>query len=624
MRSAITCLLAVSILFTLTACGGGGRGSGSQDETVLGSTFAAVGSYGGTESGIAGLIYYLVREFDQNQLDLNQDGDTGDDIMHVLNPATGLATNLMLPGSTGAVGNAARAVFAVSELQHFSMDRNGDGDLADFVIATYDPTLPVSLTNPTITTRTITQGSFLFSDGDFVFFLTRETEQGMTDLNGDGDATDDLISILDLATGNVQTVMQPWRGGSLNALNGWLLYVSAEADLGPLGTDHTGDGDATDVAVFMRRLSDGMTLTVPNTALAATNGIAGLLGTSLDPIVVYIVDEAGATPAVSLNGQFSDADVADEIVAVWNVNSGVVTLPMGGVAVDGATLAGSEDRLFFAATESGNGTGIDLNGDGDTADRIPYWVDLQFPAVTFGLGVAMATTSQAPGPQVCGHVGLFLASEQDQGATGTNFNASALDSDTSDNVAFAILMEGANTQAFNTGLATTQILCFEGENFFFLTSSESDQGGVDLNGDGDTGDLVPIMFTLQPNGTFLRAQDGVNIDGPIAFQPCAEFIRIWGNAKESNIYGDINEDGDIDDYGIVVTRISRGEGKILSFKPISTSDADGTAAPRVLDENTVLFPMVESMFAQGLNGNAPSGDSDVSDTILMYVRTFCF
>ncbi|HMS16851.1 MAG TPA: hypothetical protein PKA37_08410, partial [Planctomycetota bacterium] len=100
MRSAITCLLAVSILFTLTACGGGGRGSGSQDETVLGSTFAAVGSYGGTESGIAGLIYYLVREFDQNQLDLNQDGDTGDDIMHVLNPATGLATNLMLPGST--------------------------------------------------------------------------------------------------------------------------------------------------------------------------------------------------------------------------------------------------------------------------------------------------------------------------------------------------------------------------------------------------------------------------------------------------------------------------------------------------------------------------------------------
>jgi hypothetical protein len=361
---------------------------------------------------------------------------------------------------------------------------------------------------------------------------------------------------------------------------------------------------------------------VPIPELASLNTFAKLLDTPLNPIVAYTVMEGTTVTSLSLNMQLGDDDLSDFIVAVWNVNAGTVVLPMGGIAIDGSILAGSEDRLLFGVDENRNAKGLDLNTDGDTSDFVPYWVNLANPAIAYGLGFAMTTTQDAPVPIVCGHFGVMLASESGQGPVPVILNSG--DTDTSDNVAFVIVMEGSNTQSINTHLATEQFICFPNQDFFFLTSSETGQGGVDLNGDMDTGDIVPILFTVQSNGTLRRGHDGVNIDGPISFQVCPDFIRIWGNAKESNIYGDINEDGDLDDYGIVVTRISRGEGKILSFRPISTSDSDGMSPVVVIDDSTVIFPYVESMFSTGLNGNAPCGDSDTLDTILMYVRTFCY
>lgn len=620
MRTAYQALLAIVCVIALASCGGG-SGRSNRDSLLLGSTFAAISQYLGTTTGVDGLVYFLVWESDQNNLDLNGDLDAGDNVMHVMDPATGVVANLGVAGSSGVAGSGSRVAWAVSELMHFATDFSGDGDLNDHVAVLYDASLPLSATNPGITGRTVSAGSFFFAEGDFAIFLTSEADQGNTDLNGDGDATDDVITILDLQTGTFQTVIHPWAGGALAAANGYLLYASPESAYGPMGTDWTGDGDTNDVAVFLRRLSDGMTWTVPVPALASSTGVAGLYGTEAQPVVAYLIDEGAPAMAASLNSQFGDADTSDEILAVWDVFGGTVVLPLGGVDVDPDSLAASEDRLVFAVRESQNGPGIDLNSDGDTQDRVLFWLDLFNPAISHGTGLAIATTARVPAPRVCDRLCIFLVSESDQG--NTNLNPGDGDADTSDNVAFAIVMEGVNTQSFNTGLATDQIRCFPGESLFFLICFESDQGGVDLNNNGSTGDLVPIMFTQLPGGTFLRGAEGVNIDGPISFQVCPGYVRIWGNAKETNIYGDINNDGDLDDYGIVVTRISRPEGKIVSFRPVHASDQDGTSPVIVIDDQTVLFPFSEAVQGPGLNGNAPSGDTDVADTILMVVRTDC-
>ena len=69
-------------------------------------------------------------------------------------------------------------------------DLNGDGDATDFVVHVFN----ASNRQTTNLGLAATSGS-LQGDGQLLGFRVRETEQGNTDLNGDGDTNDDVLHV---------------------------------------------------------------------------------------------------------------------------------------------------------------------------------------------------------------------------------------------------------------------------------------------------------------------------------------------------------------------------------------------------------------------------------------------
>jgi hypothetical protein len=224
------------------------------------------------------------------------------------------------------------------------------------------------------------------------------------------------------------------------------------------------------------------------------------------------------------------------------------------------------------------------------------------------------------GIQICDPFVIFLASEADQGPLGTNYNVATADTDTSDQVAWFADLSAPGIPGMSTGLATDGIRCFDGESLFFLTAPESANGTADLNLDGDTNDIVPIYYRV--NGSVIARGEGfINTDGPLAIQVCPSFIRVWANAGEDSGFGDMNGDGDTDDFALLATRIYRDTGRVWSFNIVASCDRDGSAFPIVSDADTVLFPFAEERPGSGVDAN---GDGDVVDTVLCYVNSSCW
>ena len=620
MRKGIYILLLMIASMTFVACGGGGGGGSSRDSLSVASTGVAINDFATDVSAVGKIVYFLAHEASQNSSFLNGDQDVADRVMHVLEPLTGVVMNLTRSGISTAVGNDAAVGWVMSELAEGSTDFNLDGDFLDNLLVWYRTAEPLSVTNPTVTSIIPAAGSFMMEESGFLFFLMNEVDNQMQDLNGDGDTADTLIAQFDLTTGANTVYPEPWTGGVFVLENGHCLYSSQEASFGLTGVDYTGDGDTGDRALFVRRLSDGSAYTIPTTAHAATAGTAGILGTVMNPVIAYMVEESGNALGGNLNGAFGDTDESDAIIALWDVQAGVVTLPQGGVAVDDDGVGASADRLVYGFREGGNGPtsgGVDINGDGDLQDSVLHWVDLADPTTAYG-----TVYEVEPGLKVCDHFVIFGVDEADVQA---NLNAQSGDTDTGDFVAHSLILENGNQVPVNSGFAMEQSICFLGENLFFITSSEAAQGGADLNNDGDTGDIVPVMFNILESGVVVRGQEVVSVDGPITFQVCKDFVRVFGNASEENIYGDMNEDGDTGDYNIVSTAISRPGGDILSFIPLGTTDAISGErhSPMLVGRETVLFPFTEAAFGAGLNGNESCGDTDALDVILMYIHAPC-
>jgi Tol biopolymer transport system component len=210
----------------------------------------------------------LVSEPAEGATDLNGDGDAADTVLAVHPLAT--------PGDWVNVGQAAAVVeltgtFAVflSDEVSAGVDLNGDGDLRDRVLRTYDAgsgtLLPVGqaatdfVTGPTL-----------------VAFRTPEEAQGGGDLNGDGDTRDDVLQILDLSAGtlvNTRQAVVPCRLEACDprmpyrVLMDTVRFLTLEAEQG--GTDLNGDGDAEDLVLQIVNVRAG---TVAPQAVARTSG----------------------------------------------------------------------------------------------------------------------------------------------------------------------------------------------------------------------------------------------------------------------------------------------------------------------------------------------------------------
>jgi len=132
----------------------------------------------------------------------------------------------------------------VREADQGDTDLNGDGDVEDDVVACMDLASGETVRLPLATIRA------LVPFGEHLAVLVRERDQGGTSLNGDADAADDVLHVVELATGAVTNLGQASLS-PVDAGEGLLAYVASE--LGD-GVDYDGDGDADDAALHLATL----------------------------------------------------------------------------------------------------------------------------------------------------------------------------------------------------------------------------------------------------------------------------------------------------------------------------------------------------------------------------------
>jgi len=132
-------------------------------------------------------------------MDLNGDLDTSDFVLHIYDTETATLTNTELEASNQITVSGTYVAWTVFELAQGSTDLNGDSDASDFVLHVAD-----------LSTGTVTNLQLAASDpaivGDTLGVRVLENRQNMTDLNGDGDAGDGVLHLVDIPTGTVTNV----------------------------------------------------------------------------------------------------------------------------------------------------------------------------------------------------------------------------------------------------------------------------------------------------------------------------------------------------------------------------------------------------------------------------------
>ncbi|MCA1845672.1 MAG: hypothetical protein LC792_21255, partial [Actinobacteria bacterium] len=297
--------------------------------------------------------------------DLNGDGDTTDEVIHVWTPAGGLV-NLRLASSL-AVGTDRHGPYftalpdggtalLVSEAHQGGRDLNGDGDHSDDVVEVWRP--GIGVTNLGVAADTFPTDSVRGAADGRLPFLALERDQSGQDLNGDGDAADRVYEVW-TPNGGVRNLGV--AGLALWVVDdGSLAFDVPEADQG--GQDLTGDGDASDNVLFVLR-SDGRLVDsrLANDAVFVTD--AGR--------VAYRTMEWYSGPDQNGDGDDTDGaggvyDPAGDTVVNFGVAVVWTVWPLGG------------GRYAVLVDEAMQG-GRDLNGDGDAKDKVMEIVTVAVP-----------------------------------------------------------------------------------------------------------------------------------------------------------------------------------------------------------------------------------------------------
>ena len=447
--------------------------------------------------------------------DLDGDKDTADLVVQVWEPGDTKALNLGLPLSGAsselvALDGGAFA-FAVPEAADGNKDLNGDGDTTDSVVFVWDPrhgAVNLSLAVDTVNVCCYTDQYRLAAvPGGDVAFLVPEAGQGHADRNGDGDAVDTVAAVWDHTTGVVDNV--GLDATTVDGLgDGGVAVVTSEAGQGR--TDLNGDGDTKDnVAEIWRRR-----------AATANLGVAALDVVPFGAGQLAVLVPEAAQGNQDRNG---DGDTADTVVAVWDPSApGTVrnlSVAQGNTETNVMALDGGRLALRVAEADQG----ADLDGDGDTVDRVvEIWdpasaalTNLHLPGTDLvplpGGGLAFeASTLEVwePGTDTATSVGVHnngVAQALPDGRVAYGVAEFGVhkdlngDGDKTDNYVLSI-WDPATKTATSAGVDGEGLPLSGGA--FVIGVSEPSQGfdvngngngddpGVDLNGDGDGADSV--------------------------------------------------------------------------------------------------------------------------------------
>lgn len=485
------------LMLVLGACHGGSSGSSpspaprSENLGLTTHTFIGAGDH----------WLVTVPESEQGR-DLNGDGDLLDRVVHRLDLASGVVQNTgLVIGAALTRGDvvpsylvAFGATFAlgVQESEVGGLDRNGDGDANDAVLALVDP-LTGAITNLGLAT-----GRMAFA-GEVLAFDVPELAQG-EDLDGVGgiDPFALVPHLHDLRTGVTR------NSGLIGArVLGADETRVAMAERESVVGDRNGDGDTLDlVLAFLDPATD--VLTSAGLALPTFNGVPSRPFAHRGHWVVY-VDEL-AQGLGDLNG---DGSVGGSALFAYDPLTGDARnlvelnfLPIPGVEpmllteqISGAFVPwlyhadsdqlvstqracvgvqGLGDELVLTILEALEGQ--DLDGNGSLDGLVSVVLD---PASGLTRNIGVHGFPIPAGERV-----LILSEEA---RARTDWNG---DSDLADFVLH--VWDGATGKLENTRLSTRQAVWSTGSSMLFLRSE--DEHGMDLNGDGDPVDFVPHVY----------------------------------------------------------------------------------------------------------------------------------
>lgn len=499
------------------------------------------------ELGSAGeLVVFSVDELDHGQGSLNGDRgdlDAQDDVLFVVDLARGATTALGEVGAYAFVGD--RLLLTLGEQANGAADLDGDGDALDFVLHAFDGTSLVDLGLASAGVTAVGDNAVVLGledghvdlngDGDrldTVFHLYRagvltnlglaselgafglgdeiavllvsEAAQGASDGNGDGDASDSVPVVLDLASGALRVVPRavdpegaPSCAGPLAA------FVLSEADQ---QNDANFDGDQDDDVVLVYDHALGFT----RSTHLAVQPQGGFVHT---PVQVG----RGFAVFVSGLGQLQLHDVATN------------TTTNTGLAADAFGLRVCDEHAAFRVFE----TGADRNGDGDLGDTVLYLLD-GTSGVVRNLGLAAEFELVLTRDLL-----VFGVRESSQGFLDRNG-----DGDADDEV--AAVLELASGRLRNTGLAGTWSAATR--TLATVSVSEAAQGGLDRTGDGDADDHELVLVE---GASGKRTPIGVG-HAPARGSRWVPFL-----VNESELGADRNGDGDTFDEVVHVQRVGR-------------------------------------------------------------------
>lgn len=534
----------------------------------------------GTVCGVRDELFALLASESADGVDYNLDGDTFDNVLHLYDARTGELLNLGFARSgnlSDDLWNEELLALTVSELNQGSQDLNGDGDAEDELLYLYDVAARRSIGfvgSAALSTELV--------QGRYVAYLRDEDADDGADWNGDGDTTDEVAFLYDavaatsrntgLAT--IDSLLAPSNDQTSFLAN--VLVVTVD-ELAQGNTDLDGDGEVRDGILFVYDLQTGA---IENT------GEPSLLVSRAGPIAAVSQNER---PGDDMNG---DGDRLDRVAKIYD--------PLQGTLTNTRTAASTVDSdprahgaYIWSVSEADQSA--DLNGDGDKGllEEIAFVYD-RSTGQTTNLGVTSEATHLA-------YPWAFVLSRETW--EGVSLNG---DKDQRDSVLHVTDLR--TTETTNTGLASSSFdFHLFGQGMFAIRVGEFDQGDTDLNGDGDMDDFVLHIF----DGTSGSIENTGRTMAGSSFLPAVRwsggrFVYVVSEASELGT--DLNSDGDTGDDVASLYDPCTGEFTSLSFAVLNASRRFA------FTEDTVLLAALEAGQGADLNG-----DGDLLDEVFHVV-----
>ena len=332
-------------------------------------------------------------------VDLNDDGDLDDAVVHIERIGSNEVVNLGLAGEAQFVSED-WVLLQVDEDDQGS-DLNDDGDTDDLV--------PHAVNLGTLESRRLSAIGFPSAlQGDWAVVVIQETELG-EDLNGDGDTDDPVPSVHNLLTQESRTLDV---GGVVQVANpDWFTIVVWERRE---GEDLNGDGDQGDFVVHAHGFSSGETINLElASAIGALSGdvLAVLVseffqnedlngdGDRMDlMIVAYDLAQSSTINTITSPGRLGGpARTSDTFLTVADADGGMHLYDISEgetTALNAAGLPEDFNERWIAYRVLERFGGEDLNGDGDLLDEVLHVYDFELGrASNLALAVRFQSTN---------------------------------------------------------------------------------------------------------------------------------------------------------------------------------------------------------------------------------------